>query len=571
MASSARFSLSIAGIALLGVLLAWIPSPQATADVHRIAVEDGFPIGNQTVIDRCSRCHEVDDDGRMSRISYLRKTPEGWQTSIRRMVALHGARLNQADAREIARYLANEQGLAPEEMNPGRFEAERRSDDYDYPGDSDVEYTCIQCHSMGRVITQRRDSEEWGLLLATHRALYPLVDFQAYRYGGPASEQDDPRHPMDRAISYLGQTYPLETPEWSAWAATKRSPRLAGTWALSGFEPGKGPIHGTVTITADPNDPEQFSSTAEYIYAESGERVSRSGQSLVYTGYQWRGRSNPGGDDELREVMFVDRDQQSMSGRWFSGAYDEMGPDVSLERVTGGALVTGVYPMALERGGTHDVRVYGVGLTATSTADLDFGAGVSVASVSGPDQGSLRVRLTVAPDADIGGRDLFGLGSVAERAIIVHDGVDRIEVTPNTGMARTGGANFPKGFKAFDAIGYDNGPDGEANTDDDLQLGRVEATWHMEEYAAVYGDDDIDFVGHMREDGVFDPAADGPNPDRSGNRNNIGDVWVVATHPSDGGDLLIARAHLVVTPPLYMRWEPWRPIDDGRRPVGDDR
>jgi hypothetical protein len=32
-----------------------------------------------------------------------------------------------------------------------------------------------------------------------------------------------------------------------------------------------------------------------------------------------------------------------------------------------------------------------------------------------------------------------------------------------------------------------------------------------------------------------------------------------------------ARAHLVVTPPLYMRWEPWAEIDTGRRPVGGGR
>ena len=52
--------------------------------------------------------------------------------------------------------------------------------------------------------------------------------------------------------------------------------------------------------------------------------------------------------------------------------------------------------------------------------------------------------------------------------------------------------------------------------------------------------------------------ADGPNPKRSGNRNNIGDVWVVAE--VNGGDVrdttkpLRARAHLLVTVPLYMRW-----------------
>ncbi len=46
--------------------------------------------------------------------------------------------------------------------------------------------------------------------------------------------------------------------------------------------------------------------------------------------------------------------------------------------------------------------------------------------------------------------------------------------------------------------------------------------------------------------------------ERSGNRNNIGDVWVIATYAGDADEdaVLRARAHLLVTVPLYMRWEP---------------
>ena len=98
------------GPAGFAVMLAWGPLPQDDPA--------GYAIENETVIDRCSRCHVVDDDGRMSRISYLRKTPEGWQTSVRRMVSLHGARLSTEDAREIVRYLSNAEGLAPEEALP---------------------------------------------------------------------------------------------------------------------------------------------------------------------------------------------------------------------------------------------------------------------------------------------------------------------------------------------------------------------------------------------------------------------------------------------------------------------
>ena len=570
MASPARVLLSISAVAGLGILLAWSPTPQEAPE--------GFAIDDQTVIERCSRCHAVDDEGRMSRISYLRKTPEGWQTSIRRMVSLQGAILSAEDAREIVRYLADEQGLAPEELRPGFFEVERRMIDHDYEGDSGVEFTCIQCHSMGRVITQRRTEEEWGLLLATHRGLYPLVDrqafrhplagYQAFRGGGPPSDSGDRRHPMDVAIDHLSDVFPLETPEWSAWAATRRSPRLAGSWAMSGYELGKGPLYGRVSITADANDPDAFTTQATYVYAESGERVMRSAEALIYTGYQWRGRSNRGTDLELREVMFVERNLREMSGRWFSGAYDEIGPDVTLTRVGAGAVVSGVYPRAVLRGGTTSVTMYGTGLPADAgDSVMDFGEGVTIQGVDRRDDGSITMRLSIDGDARVGARDLFAFGSSVESAIVVHDGVDRIAVTPETGMARVGGANFPKGYQAFEAVGYDDGPDGEANTEDDLELGRVDVSWRIEEYAATYGDEDIDFVGSMGQDGVFVPALDGPNPERTGNRNNLGDVWVVATHVSTDGPELAARGHLIVTVPLYMRFEPWREVDP-RRTLG---
>ena len=58
---------------------------------------------------------------------------------------------------------------------------------------------------------------------------------------------------------------------------------------------------------------------------------------------------------------------------------------------------------------------------------------------------------------------------------------------------------------------------------------------------------------------MFTPNIDGPNPARKGSRNNIGDVYAVAVYTPDPVDgkaakPLRARAHLLVTVPLYMRW-----------------
>lgn len=537
-----------------------------TAGVPARADDEGYPIDHEIIVRRCQRCHERDDEGRMTRISYERKTPEGWQTSVRRMMALNDVSLGPDEAREVVRYLSNRQGLAPEELEPGRFEVERRLIEHVYEADRDVENTCIQCHSMGRVITQRRTREEWELLMATHRGLYPLVDFQGFLRGGGG---DGPQ-PVDEAIDHLSEAFPLETPEWSAWSASMRAPRLAGTWALAGFEPGKGRIFGTVRISAG-DAPDEFRTAATYAYAESGREVNRSGQSIVYTGYQWRGRSNPGTADELREVMTVDRGWREMTGRWFTGAYDEFGPDVKLTRASGGPVVSGVHPRAVRTGASSaELRVHGVDLPANpDAADFDLGPGVRVESAAGGDGSQVTLRLSVDDDAAVGGRDLFLGGVSLAGAIRVHDGVDRLEVTPRAGMARIGGAAFPKGYQPYDAIGWDDGPDGEPNTADDLRLGRVPVTWSLEEYTATFDDDDIEYVGALGPDGIFTPAIDGPNPDRRGDRNNVGDVWVVATYagfdadPGSAGSLR-ARAHLIVTVPLYLKFDPWQGVPTGR-------
>jgi quinohemoprotein amine dehydrogenase len=161
--------------------------------------------------------------------------------------------------------------------------------------------------------------------------------------------------------------------------------------------------------------------------------------------------------------------------------------------------------------------------------------------------------------APAGARDLVLAGAVLRGAIVVHDSVSRIKVTPVAGMARVGGVVFPKQFQQFEAVAYHDGADGRPDTPDDLELGPVDVSWSLEEYGVTYDDDDLRYVGSIDPRGLFTPAADGPNPQRSGNRNNIGDVWVVATHaPRPDSKPLRARAHLLVTVPLYMRWEPWR-------------
>jgi quinohemoprotein amine dehydrogenase len=349
-----------------------------------------------------------------------------------------------------------------------------------------------------------------------------------------------------------------------------RPPPITGTWLLAGKEPGKGDFFGRLTITKGAAD-DEFITSATYRFTGSGAAVTREGRATVYTGYQWRGRSSVRGkpaDSAWREVLFVEPGWQEISGRWFGGGYDELGSDVKMMRLTGAPVVAGILPRGLRKGpGVQEVTVMGANLPASVTAaQVNFGPGVTIDGVTRTSADELRVRVRVDSAASIGERDVFVAGASLAKGAAVYDKISRIKVTPLAAMARVGGIRFPKQFVQFDAIAYHDGADGRPDTADDISLGRVDVQWSLEEYGVTYDDDDLKYVGTIDARGLFTPNVDGPNPQRAGSRNNIGDVWVVATYQapatttSNGATParpIRARAHLLVTVPLYMRWDPW--------------
>jgi len=534
------------------------------------APDAGIPITSAVVRQSCGGCHPSDDKQRMSRISYRRTTPEGWQNTIRRMVSLNKARLDPQAAREVVKYLSNNNGLAPEELAPASFEVERRLIDWKY-SDADTEDTCNRCHSLGRVIAQRRTRAEWEGVISMHRGWYPLVDFQAFRRGGPPPRDPGPdgrpadkRQPMEKAIDHLSKAFPLMTPEWSAWSASARAPRIEGTWAISGWDPGKGAVVGRVAIAAVAGATDEFTTTIAMTYPRTGDTVSRTGRVTVYTGFQWRGRSTQAADDRtaLREVMAIDRDWQGISGRWFTGGYDELGIDVRLTRLSSGSALLGTSRQGLRTGvAAQPLTIYGANLpTSMAAADIDLGPGVTVSRVVSATADAVSLSVDVASTAGFGPRDIFVAGAARPKAVVIYDRIDTVKVAPDWSMARVGGALYPKMLAQFEAWGFHRGLDGKVGTADDIKVDVVPATWGVEEYATTFDDDDTKFVGTIdAKTGLFTPNIEGPNLQRTGSRNNIGDVWVVATVAPDvsgaaSGAAIKARAHLLVTVPLYQQW-----------------
>jgi quinohemoprotein amine dehydrogenase len=409
-----------------------------------------------------------------------------------------------------------------------------------------------------------------------HIALYPQAD-EAFRLGINAGGFDDDRHhldpnaplPVDDALAFFGKTAPLETPDWAAWRARMRAPKLAGRWIVTAYIPGHGRFYGDLEVDASSGSDDEFTTRVKLTSVKDGSTISRTGHSVVYAGYAWRGRSkgtpaaNAVPDDlnsEMREVMWVSPDQSAAEGRWFWGEYQEFGFDVKLKRPSADPTLIGADRTLLKAGtqGTR-VRLIAESLPAqVAPADLDFGTGVTVKRIVSHSPTEIVAEVDVAADAVSGKRDIAFRRSVLTNAIAVYDRIDYVKVTPDSALAHLGSQQHPKGFQQFEAVAYQRGPDGKLHTADDVELGPIDANWSVEEFYSVYGDDDKEFVGSLSNTGLFNPASDGPNPQRKFSRNNYGDVWVVATAKDEkdkDGRPLIGKSYLVVTVPTYIKWD----------------
>jgi len=545
------------------------------------APEEGFPVTDALVVSKCGTCHQKDDKGNLTRISWIRTTPEGWEEAIKRMVRLNGLSISPADAKAVLKYLSTYHGISPEEARPVMYMAEHRIIDEPIRNES-VRVTCNNCHALGKPFSWHRAKEEWSLLANMHSALYQQAD-SAFRRNGAgrggaaaagAGAEGAPAAAaanisLDVTLDFLTKNYGLHTPEWASWRARMRTPKLAGKWLISATVPGRGKYSGELTISPGAAE-DEFTTSVKLQSLAGGPVITRTGGGLVYTGYSWRGRSKgsappsrPAPDDlsgEMREALWISPDQTWGEGRWFWGEYQEFGVNVKIQRVIDEPMLTTLDRYSLKAGAqAQRVRLIGSGLPAQMTAaDLDFGMGVTVKSIVSHSASEILAIVDVAPGAVPGKRDVAFRRSVLQSALAIYDQIDYIKVTPEASLARLGGDVHPKGYAQLEAVAYHKGEDGKVHTGDDIELGPVDVTWSVEEFYSVFGDDDKEFVGTLDANGLFTPNIDGPNPQRKFGRNNYGDVWVVATAKNEKdkeGKPLTGKSYLVVTVPTYIRWD----------------
>lgn len=560
---------------LLGLSCGTIAVAQGIAPIAKsdalTETEDGIPVTDALTIEKCSGCHAPDKKGNLTRISWSRTTPEGWSQSIKRMVKLNGLQITPEESRAVVQYLSTWHGLAPEEAKPVMYLPERRIvDEAAIPNDS-VRQACASCHAFAQPLSWRRSKVEWKLLQDMHIALYSQAEAQYRRPADPQPGSPPPAPGMPPVtngqigLDYIQKTAPLHTVEWGTWRQRLRTPYLSGQWLVSAHLPGRGDYIGQLTI-APGKTTGDFVTSATLRSLATGQTLTRTGTGLVYAGYSWRGRSKgpaagTAPDDpnsETRETIWFAPDQKSGQGRWFWGEYHEFGFDVTLTRTSGEPVVGGIAPVLL-KAGTKGAQVHIVGANLpTDLKPTEISLGETVAKILSASPAEVVVAADVATDVVTGRHDVGIRSATLAQALPVYQKIDYLKVLPETGLARLGGDKHPRGYGQFEAIGYENGPDGKPGTTDDVKIGAVDVDWSVDEFMAVYNDDDKDFVGALSPTALFTPAADGPNPARRFGRNNYGDVWVVATAKTEKdkfGQPLTGRAYLVVTVPAYQRWD----------------
>ncbi|SMX38763.1 quinohemoprotein amine dehydrogenase subunit alpha [Maliponia aquimaris] len=476
--------------------------------------------GAQLLADACGSCHEATEAG-LSRIAGQRKTPEGWLMTIVRMRLVHDVVVSPDDQAALVAYLSETQGLAPSEAAPWRYALEKDPAHVEVV-EEPMASMCARCHTAARVGLQRRTTEEWDLHMDFHVGQFPTVEYQAL-----GRDREWYKIAKTEMVPLLSDAYPLETEEWTAWqAAEKQAP--GGDWVVLTDLPGKGRAFGRITVAGDAS-PFALSGT---LWLEDGSEMPVAGQMNLYTGYEWRANLSIDGE-AFRQVVALSEDGDTFEGRQFLRDRDSLGGTISGARDGAGPAILGTVPEALmARSG--DVLIVGTGLEG-------IGAEGGELVVHGATPVGLATSLLTETDGAVA----LTAGD-ARSEIVVSEAFDRITVEPSFAIARVGG-DSPVGPDAvpiaFKAIGWANGPDGQPGTEDDLRLGVVPTEWsvtdHNEVAAAMR---DAEFAGSLGEDGIFMPAAAGPNPARPFSTNNAGDLKIVA---NSGG--LSAEAQLIVT------------------------
>jgi len=488
------------------------------------------------VSEKCIGCHR-ESNGYVSRISYIRKTPEGWEETLWRHKRTHGVNITNEEKEAILSSLSFTSGLAPSEVVPFSYTLEKVDTKEKVDNQSIVD-TCVRCHSYAKTALQRRTHEEWNKLANMHSGVLPLWLYQC-------QDVIDWDGTLKNSIENLSKMFPLITKDYEEWIKVRKEFQQ-GLWGIKGFEPGKGEYFGIISINVNQRDKVSYKGWVEYL--ETGEKVELKGHGKLYGGYAWR-TEGTFGSKKIKEVLHLaDNSGNTLIGRRFDAVNNELGGKETRVFIGDKKEILGVFPSALKIGSKEKIKIYGINLPKIKEKDLKFSEKqIKVDRVEMSGSNVAEVILNIDDKANQGKVSLEVGGK--EIVLNLYKSVDYIKISPEIGISRTGGiGDVVKQYTQYDCFAYSNGPDGIRGTEDDIKIGRVMAQWRIEELPNKNDDDDKNYVGEITQNGLFIPNIQGPNKRRPMSENNIGDIWVYATYNG-----MEARAYHLATIPLYVK------------------
>lgn len=501
----------------------------ATAALATAAfAEDGAEIVNST----CTACHAQADDGHIDRIDDGRRTPEGWDMTVVRMMRNHGVELSDEERIAVVRHLSDTRGLSIAETEAYRYILEKEPLSFDAGPSEMMTQMCGRCHSYARVALQYRTREDWEKMIHFHLGQYPSLEYQAL-----ARDRDWWGIAQTEVLDYLAENYPLGE------MVPATDVDASGEWAVAGHMHGHGDYSGSMTIA---KGGAEYTVAMDLTFAD-GSNQKLTGQAVLIGAGEWRA-SLSNGTDSYRQVMALNADG-GMTGRWFLTESDVIGARINAARTDAAPVLLGVAGDHIRAGESATVTLTGTGLEGTP--GLSDGLSAEIVSAT-PNRMELKV--TAAADA-APGKASITVGDLSAD-IVVYNALDRVSILPEQTFSRMGGAGglVAKVPAQFEAIGWLNGPDGEPGTEDDIRVGVFDAKWsfgNFDELAELK--EDAKFAGSIDDNGLFTPADAGPNPDRQMNGSNAGNLSVTAV-VEDGGQTLEGKAQLYATVQRFIDW-----------------
>ncbi|MNM92590.1 Quinohemoprotein amine dehydrogenase A, alpha subunit, heme binding [compost metagenome] len=452
--------------------------------------------------------------------------------SIARMQIMYGLKISDEERRDVVKFLADRQGLAPSETEGVRYALERRLNTVE-EFDTNFEQMCARCHSGARIALQRRPAAEWEKLVHFHLGRWPSLEYQAM-----SRDRDWFELAKKEMVPELAKRYPFDSKAWSDWQKSMpKAESLVGQWSFAGHMPGKGEVAGTMEVASSGAD--KFKVTVKGQYAD-GSPFNGQGSALLYSGYEWRGNIDIGGV-AMRQVLAASKG--GLQGRMFEKEHDERGLDFVAAQ-NGTARVLAVQPGYLKAGEEAEVSVIGSGLSGKP----EFGKGIEVVSVVSQTPERVTVKVKAAADAAAGVQEV-SVGAVKGGSFAVYRDIAEVKVVPEFSIARVGGngGSTPKVQGRFDAEAWGKGADGQP-----YRIGVFPAKWSVEPFdERAKEDEDVKYAGVMdAASGVFLPGDAGPNPARKMMTNNAGNLKVIAA-VDEGGKALKGEGHMIVT---VQRW-----------------